>query len=760
MSQENVDIEIIRAIHELISDEVYGVSWLGVLDVAASKNSIYNAITAAIGVGGHLHDMDILELDGIDSDGGAFSFSTTGAITFNQNLEFTGAQTVDGVDISALSALFASHLHDGDILQQDGIDSDGGAFDFKTTGALNLKVSGDNDDYLQFATVGNVPYLYLKGTDMLYIKADAGMKQGIRFEYFPINYGEIYYDATAMELILASDNDINFNCLHAEFRIGDNTLNAFRILQGGNVYQEIKTINGSEAIAFRCGDPMGFAHFNISQSGCKFYDDLDMDINRINNIVDPALAQDAATKAYVDSLDYWTPSGGGLDPDTLSLNNIGIGTETLNALTTGDNNIAIGHQSLYTITDVSNLIAIGFEALKANTTGTLNVAIGYQSLSACTTGSGNVAIGYQSLSACTTGSGNIAIGHQALNTLTNAINCFAIGRNALSNNNGNYNFAFGNLALQECTSGTENTAIGYATLQLLTTGINNVAIGTNALHDCTIGMANMAIGRNALMKVTSGQYNIAIGASLGNVTTGFYNVAIGASIGGAISTQGSCIGIGYYALEKNLIDGNIAIGGFAGRNTTTGNILAIGYQSVYLNTTGTYNIGIGYQALAVNTTGNFNTVIGYKAMRLGATVSSNTVIGYQALYSNVNGSGNIAIGCNAGFNELGSNTLYIHNTNTATPLLLGDFTVGAEVLKIHSNAAVIAEFNNAAVKIGAAIDLDCATNGAYLKPRRLSQAAQPVPDSAELMIWRDTDDDKTYLIYNDPDVGVRKIEMV
>ncbi|GAI34567.1 unnamed protein product, partial [marine sediment metagenome] len=96
MSHENVDIEIIRAIHELISDEVYGITWLGVLDVAASKNAIYNAIEAAIGVGGHLHDMDIL--------------------------------------------------------QQDGIDSDGGDFDFKTSGVLNLKVSGDSDDYLQLAT--------------------------------------------------------------------------------------------------------------------------------------------------------------------------------------------------------------------------------------------------------------------------------------------------------------------------------------------------------------------------------------------------------------------------------------------------------------------------------------------------------------------------------------------------------------------------------------------------------------------------------
>jgi hypothetical protein len=51
----------------------------------------------------HLHNTQTLQLDGINSDGGAFSFSTTGAITFNQNLAFTGAQTVDGVDVSAIA---------------------------------------------------------------------------------------------------------------------------------------------------------------------------------------------------------------------------------------------------------------------------------------------------------------------------------------------------------------------------------------------------------------------------------------------------------------------------------------------------------------------------------------------------------------------------------------------------------------------------------------------------------------------------------
>ena len=62
--------------------------------------------------------------------------------------------------------------------------------------------------------------------------------------------------------------------------------------------------------------------------------------------------------------------------------------------------------------------------------------------------------------------------------------------------------------------------------------------------------------------------------------------------------------------------------------------------------------------------------------------------------------------------------------------------------------------------MGAGLDVDCATNGGYLKPRRLSQSAQPTPDVGELLIWRDSDDSKTYLVYNDTTEGVRKVEML
>jgi len=55
--------------------------------------------------------------------------------------------------------------------------------------------------------------------------------------------------------------------------------------------------------------------------------------------------------------------------------------------------------------------------------------------------------------------------------------------------------------------------------------------------------------------------------------------------------------------------------------------------------------------------------------------------------------------------------------------------------------------------------VDCQTNGGELHPARVSASAEPTPSTHELQVWRDPDDNKTYLIYNDTDEGVRKVEM-
>lgn len=49
---------------------------------------------------------------------------------------------------------------------------------------------------------------------------------------------------------------------------------------------------------------------------------------------------------------------------------------------------------------------------------------------------------------------------------------------------------------------------------------------------------------------------------------------------------------------------------------------------------------------------------------------------------------------------------------------------------------------------------------AIATPKRTAQADEPTGEVGKLEIWRDTDDGKVYLIYNDTDSGQKKIELI
>ncbi|MBT7002408.1 MAG: hypothetical protein HOA07_01905, partial [Candidatus Thioglobus sp.] len=112
---------------------------------------------------------------------------------------------------------------------------------------------------------------------------------------------------------------------------------------------------------------------------------------------------------------------------------------------------------------------------------------------------------------------------------------------------------------------------------------------------------------------------------------------------------------------------------YALRNNTSGsNNTALGNQSMKANTTGGSNTAIGDDAQLSNTTGSYNVSVGNAALS-SANGDTNTAIGYRAAYTNTAGSGNVMIGHKAGYNETGSDKLYISNSDTASPLIYGDF---------------------------------------------------------------------------------------
>jgi hypothetical protein len=131
---------------------------------------------------------------------------------------------------------------------------------------------------------------------------------------------------------------------------------------------------------------------------------------------------------------------------------------------------------------------------------------------------------------------------------------------------------------------------------------------------------------------------------------------------------------------------NYALGLNSLFSTTSGySNLGLGYNSLYFNTIGIQNIGLGQGALYYNTEGSGNVAVGYHSNHHNQTGSNNTILGHNAGRgtSTHNKSGNVFIGYEAGYNETGSNKLYIENSSSASPLIYGDF--GINQVKINGN---------------------------------------------------------------------------
>lgn len=196
-------------------------------------------------------------------------------------------------------------------------------------------------------------------------------------------------------------------------------------------------------------------------------------------------------------------NSGNFSLSSSSNGNIGIGSASLQGLTTGVENTAVGNAALTLVSSGNYNSAFGSFALQPNTTGYHNSAFGYASLRSNTEGYGNTASGVATLYSNTTGHDNSAFGNSALNLNTTGFFNSAFGMNALRKNNGDENSAFGQGALFENTTGFGNSAFGVVALSMNTTGFNNTAVGNYSLEN-NVGNYNTAIGYNAGSNVTTG----------------------------------------------------------------------------------------------------------------------------------------------------------------------------------------------------------------------------------------------------------------
>ena len=129
-------------------------------------------------------------------------------------------------------------------------------------------------------------------------------------------------------------------------------------------------------------------------------------------------------------------------------------------------------------------------------------------------------------------------------------------------------------------------------------------------------------------------------------TTGGQNVAIGRDTLTSNTTASQNVAVGYLAMEDNTTGTrNVAVGYFALYNNTTNNDnTAVGHYALAASNGGYENTAVGRNALASCSTGNANTAVGVQALNNTTTAANNTMVGMYAGLSNTTGSHNVGVG--------------------------------------------------------------------------------------------------------------------
>ena len=131
-------------------------------------------------------------------------------------------------------------------------------------------------------------------------------------------------------------------------------------------------------------------------------------------------------------------------------------------------------------TQASTNLGIGWESLTAITTGIENVCVGTDTGKSISTATNNVLIGSNCGEDITIGGSNVGVGRRCLFKCVDGIGNMAIGTSALNLNvSGNYNVAVG-LFSQLATTGDANLTFGLNAGRTLTVASNNIFFGSNA----------------------------------------------------------------------------------------------------------------------------------------------------------------------------------------------------------------------------------------------------------------------------------------
>jgi hypothetical protein len=322
-------------------------------------------------------------------------------------------------------------------------------------------------------------------------------------------------------------------------------------------------------------------------------------------------------------------------------------------------------------------------------TGTFNTFVGYTTGKSVTTGDYNTMVGDQCGALAAADSQTCSfVGYNCGNSATGS-GCTLVGSNC-GFVSGSQNTFMGSFCARYIT-GTDNTAIGYhcfigTNTPASNTASRNVFIGeyaagnSGASSDITTASDNVVIGYSAATFLTTGSANVFIGPNSGNnATTSSNNICVGNLAGITFSTStGRNVFIGTEAGKNTTGGGAVIIGYQAGRgncvtdDVSLANITAVGVQALS-SATGAEQTALGFQAGLFSTSGVHNVFIGDNSgSGSGAFVSSeNTCVGHLAGNLIATGNGNNTLlgykaGCviNTGYYNVAVGSLSLAKSTT------------------------------------------------------------------------------------------------
>ena len=190
---------------------------------------------------------------------------------------------------------------------------------------------------------------------------------------------------------------------------------------------------------------------------------------------------------------------------------------------------------------------------------------------------------------------------------------------------------------------------------------------------------------------------LTIGKGSGN---NLYNLAIGYN---ALKNNpigiGNNLAIGYNALQNNIGNSNIAIGINSLKLNTSGeNNVSIGVSCLQSNISGMNNLAYGSNSLNFNTSGSGNCAYGNRAGLSNITGSNNTFLGFNSDCSNNNFTNSTAIGANSSINA--SNQIVLGNNSITKVSIPGNASL------VVGGVNIMTEKSDLRVKIINSSDLD------------------------------------------------------